>query len=493
MKSDNYPKIPAYSLPNPDLTFLASENQTYSYSNLYAFCKWFAHQMEGASIDEDHPLALFTSSSDKLVFTISACWLLRIPFMPISPNINNRELEKLLQTFDFPCALTDSETESRLKGIPGFKIPTEQLEGSAEADPNLLSNLEPEKKLGYFHTSGSTGTPKIVPLLRRQVLFGAHASAENFGPDKNRYWVLCLPLNHVGGVSIILRCLLYHAAIYRMDGYDTEKVAAHLSENKLFQVASLVPTMLKRLLKKTSFHVHHGFRAILLGGGPITSLLIEEAVRRGIPIVTSYGMTETYAQVAANPMLKPSGMYLPKSSVGSLFKPNEVQIRNDQGEALMANEPGTIWLRGPQIFEGYLDPEHNKGVFDDENWFNTGDIGKLNRFNHLFIETRRTDLIITGGENVNPYEVEAVLEALDEIHEAAIVGIPDEEWGQRLVAFIELADTDIPFHEENIRSSLKESLSGFKVPKDVIVLRNLPRTDSRKINRKRLVEMYRRR
>ncbi|MEX0994828.1 MAG: AMP-binding protein, partial [Balneolaceae bacterium] len=358
--------------------------------------------------------------------------------------------------------------------------------------PGLFSNQKPTEKLGYFHTSGSTGPPKIVPIHRRQVLFGARASAENFTPDKNRYWLLCLPLNHVGGVSIILRCLLCHAAIYRLSSYDTEKVAGFLSENKLFQAASLVPTMLKRLLQNISFHVHGEFKAILLGGGPITAILIEEAVKRGIPIVTSYGMTETFAQIAANPMLKPSGIYLPKTSVGRLFKPNEIQIRNDRGEILPANEPGMIWLRGPQIFDGYLHPEQNKNVFDGNKWFKTGDIGKLNRFRTLFIENRRTDLILTGGENVNPYEVEEALEKLDEINEAAVIGIEDEEWGQKLVAFILLSESSGPdvFDEQNVRTLLKKSLSAFKVPKEFIVRKELPRTHSRKINRKRLAALY---
>ncbi|MEX0894272.1 MAG: AMP-binding protein, partial [Balneolaceae bacterium] len=467
MNPEDFPAPPSYSLPHPELNFLASENRIYDYKNLYAFCNWFAGKLKKYTIDEEHPLALFSHSSDELVFTISACWLLRIPFIPISPKMSHPELQQLLEEIESPVAVKDAKTRSRLRRIPGFTIPSKQLNREAEADPLLFSNRYPKKILGYFQTSGSTGTPKIVPILRRQVLFAAKSSAENFKPDENRYWLLCLPLNHVGGISIILRCLLYHAAIYRMSGYEAGKVAGYLSENKLFQVASLVPTMLKRLLQNTAFHVHGEFKAILLGGGPIHSILIEEAVKRGIPIVTSYGMTETFAQIVANPMLKPSGMYLPKSSVGKIFKPNEIQVRNDRGEVLPANEPGLIWLRGPQVFNGYLRQELTGKAFDKDRWFKTGDIGKLNRFQHLFIETRRTDLIITGGENVNPYEVEEALEKLEGIHEAAVIGIEDEEWGQRLVAFIhpsEPPDEDDDLNTEKIRASLKKSLSGFKVP-----------------------------
>jgi o-succinylbenzoate---CoA ligase len=217
--------------------------------------------------------------------------------------------------------------------------------------------------------------------------------------------------------------------------------------------------------------------------------LINRSLTRGLPIVTSYGMTETCAQIAANPMLRPSGMYIPKKSVGFIFKPNEIQIRDKNGQTLPWNEPGQIWLKGPQVFDGYLEPEQNKNRFDKDGWFNTGDFGHLNRQDQLFIESRRTDLIITGGENVNPIEIEEVLTALDSILEAAVVGMPDKAWGQKVTAFVVSKDED--FDTEAVIKKLKEKLPGYKIPKEIIVIDRIPKTPTQKIKRGELVRRYR--
>ena len=272
-------------------------------------------------------------------------------------------------------------------------------------------------------------------------MFAAEASAVNFKPDHNRYWLLCLPLNHIGGISIILRTILYGSAIFRMDRFDEHQIRVFLSENRLFQIASLVPTMLMRLLDDNVFQLHLDFKALLLGGGPITQELIERSLERGIPIVSSYGMTETCAQIAANPMLQARGFYTPKKSVGTVFKPNEIQIRDpESGVAVPPNESGEIWLKGPQVIDEYANPELTARSFDDDGWFKTGDIGHANRKGQLFLKNRRSDRIITGGENVDPLEIESALTHINGITEAAVTGIPDAEWGQKVVALVVLSD-----------------------------------------------------
>src|SRR5690625_4708086 len=260
--------------------------------------------------------------------------------------------------------------------------------------------------MGYFFTSGSTVQPKIVPLKRRQILYATRASSENFRPDPDHYWLLCLPLNHTGGATIVIRCLLYHACIYRMERFDASQIARFLSEDKRFQVASMVPTMLRRLLEDRQFRVHIDFQAILLGGAALSQQMIQEAEVRGIPVVASYGMTETCGQIAANAFLKPSGIYHPKKSVGRIIPPNGPDVRHEDGSPLPANESAMLWLRGPQMFDAYVNAADNKGSFDEAGWLKTADRGDLNRTGQLSIESRRSDLIVTGGENVKPFEVE---------------------------------------------------------------------------------------
>lgn len=482
-------KPPSYSVPDSDLHFLASENELYDYGNLYSFTAWLKKQLEDFDINEQHPLLLFAGSSDVQVFAIAACWLLRIPILPLSPSMTDQELGRVLDKIQPAAVITADSENERLSSIPILNISRNKLTMNKIVDESQFSSGETGKLLGYFLTSGSTGSPKIVPLKRRQMIFAAYSSSFNIKPEPNRYWLLCLPLNHVGGLSVILRSLLYHSAVFKMDTFDTEQVITFLTENTLFQAASMVPTMLHRLLNHSDFRIHKEIEAILLGGGAITPSLLKKSTDKGLPIITSYGMTETCAQIAANPILKPSGIYRPQKSVGKVFSPNEVQIRNDDGDKVPVNEPGLIWLKGPQVFDGYLEEDDNKGTFDDEGWFNTGDFGYKDRNGHLFIETRRSDLIITGGENVRPLEVESALEDHELVDEAAVIGIADSDWGQVVVAFVTPANSKV-WDDEQIRDDLKQTLSPFKIPKKIISIDHLPLTESGKTDKAKLARIF---
>lgn len=487
----NHPVVPTFTPPPNEFNFLASKDERYDYSNLYAFTAWLQKQLKKFSISSKHPLLIVSKSSDKLVFLLAGCFLLNKPFISVSPLSTQHEMDRLFSQIDPGAVFGKKSIVSKfppLKDHPILSIPKRTLRREGNWNPDFFSLQHSRDVAGFFLTSGSTATPKIVPVKRRQVFFATEASADNFKPEKNAYWLLCLPLNHIGGISIIFRSLLYQSAIYRMDNFDENLVRTFLSENKLFQVASLVPTMLVKLLDDPIFQVHKSFKAVLLGGGPIPLQLINQAETRGIPIVLSYGMTETCAQIAANPLLKPSGVYVPKKSVGNLFSPNQIQIRDEDGTLLHKNEPGQIWLKGPQVFDGYLDKSLNRSVFDGE-WFNTGDYGHLNRFNQLFIETRRTDRIITGGENVTPVEVEETLNQINGISESAVFGVDDDHWGQKVVAFV-VAGKGEQTSPVTIKKKLSETLSEFKIPKEIIFVESIPKTSIGKIKRDLLSSRY---
>ncbi|MEX2456630.1 MAG: AMP-binding protein [Balneolaceae bacterium] len=480
--------VPTFDLPDPELNFLATENGLFDYKHLYGFANWFSSELKSHRIDEDKPLALLSENSEELAFVVGACFLLQIPFVSLSVKSTDRELREQIDSVNPSLYFTDENNLKRIGNSPSISVSKKQL-GKTSTQLSDFSVGKPELPLGLFFTSGSTGSPKVVPVLRRQILFGAKASAENFKPEHNRYWLLCLPLNHIGGISIIIRSILYHSAVYLMDRFDPYQVHTFLTENKLFQIASLVPTMLTELLDDPLFQVHMEFKAILLGGGPISLELINQSIERGVPIVSSYGMTEACAQIAANPMLKPSGVYYPKKSVGRLFPPNKVDVRDPAtGKSLPKKEVGLIWLKGPQVFDGYKDKSLNKSAFDKNGWFNTGDYGHVNRFNQLFIESRRTDRIVTGGENVDPMEVENALNSLSGIKESAVFGLPDPKWGEKVVALVVLEDEGLRLNE--ITSALKKVLQGYKIPKEIKFVESLPKSSLGKIKRNELNVLF---
>ena len=482
---------PKFSLPDPGKSFLASHSTIYDYSNLYGFCSKIKGIEEEYSTSEDRPLALLSKSSDELTFLIAACYLLKIPFVAMNPELTDSELQRQINLIKPAVFYADGKNRLRVKDYKSIKISSDDLNLIATANSISLPSSDPDQRFGYFFTSGSSGNPKIVPLKRRQILFAAAASAINFKPDNDRFWLLCLPLNHIGGISIILRSILYHSAIFRMDRFDEHQIRTFLSENRLFQVASLVPTMLLRLLEDPLFQLHLDFKALLLGGGPVPDGLIEQSLERGIPIVSSYGMTETCAQIAANPMLQPRGIYYTKKSVGAIFDPNQIQIRDpNTGVVQPVNEIGQIWLKGPQVIDEYLDSALNTRAFDADGWFNTGDIGHVNHRKQLFLKSRRTDRIITGGENVDPVEVESILEQLDGVQKSAVLGVKDPKWGQKVVALLEVSNSS-NFDSATLSGKLKSRLSVYKIPKEYIVVDKIPVSSIGKTKRGLLFELYR--
>lgn len=471
------------------LEFLSSENARYTYANLYSFTVKIFQITENYTFTDTSPLLIHAPSSEKLVFLLSAAFLLKIPVMVLHHDTTEQELESVLQQVSAKVIYSEFNYNSeRLSNLDKIDIPDSFLTEEESWKPDLFSLSGPESVAGLFLTSGSTGTPKIVPVKRRQIFVAANSSAQNFKPGKNKYWLLCLPLNHVGGINVIYRSILYQSGIYLTHSFDEVKIRELLYSNKNFEVASMVPTMLEQLMEDKFFRVHFGFKAILLGGGPISVQFIDKAITRGLPIVTSYGMTETCAQIAANPLLQPSGAYIPKTSVGKPFSPNKVEIRDENGKNVSVNESGQVWLKGPQVFDGYLDENLNKNAFDDKEWFNTGDFGHLNRKGHLFIESRRTDLIITGGENVSPAEVESALNRCKDVSEAGVIGVPDKKWGQKVVAYF--VPSNNSFDVNGIKQELKSTLKGFQTPKEFIPIAKLPKTDTLKVQRKKLIDRY---
>ncbi len=491
MATSNYP---IFTFTASNAVFLSSKNKSYTYQDLASIAHHVKKELAPFSISQKHPLLIVTANSTDVVLLFAACFMNNIPVLPVHPDTTSKDLDYLLSRLQ-PSAIFNAATDtfSVPDTIPEFHFNPDEL-SRPDLEREEFTGIQfasPESIAGYFQTSGSTGPPKIVPIKRRQVLYAAKSSERNFRPDINKYWLLCLPLNHVGGVSVIYRSLLYGSAIYLITRFRKEEVRNLLHENKKFEAASMVPTMLLALLEESFFRVQFNFKGLLLGGGPISLSLINEATTRGIPIVISYGMTETFGQIVANPTLRSGGMYIPKRSVGVIFRDNDMEIRDENGQAIPALESGRIWLKGPQVFDGYLDPARNEGVFDSDGWFDTGDFGHVNRKRQLYIESRRTDLIITGGENVNPYQVEEELQMHPDIAEAAVIGVPDKKWGQRVVAFLVLkSSAETEPSSSGLTNFLKNNLRSFSIPKEYILISHLPKTETQKVKRQELRTIY---
>jgi O-succinylbenzoic acid--CoA ligase len=315
--------------------------------------------------------------------------------------------------------------------------------GVPAAAAALAAQHDLEAAAVVVHTSGTSGAPRPVELTYGNWLWSALGSAVALGVEPGDRWLCTLPLTHVGGLSIVLRSAVYGTAAIVHERFDTERVLDELSDPAGPTLVSLVPTTLARLLD-AGLHDPPALRWALLGGAPLPPGLLRRAARAGVPVAPTYGLTEACSQVATHGV----PLFCTRLSLA------------DDGEVLVSG-PTVAPTAGPLL--------------------HTGDLGVLER-GRLRVAGRKSETIVTGGENVAPAEVEAVLLAHPAVLEAAVHAREDAEWGEAVVATVVLRHGVVASAEE-LQRHCATRLASFKVPKDVGFARALPRTASGKLLR----------
>lgn len=322
-------------------------------------------------------------------------------------------------------------------------------------------------------TSGSTGTPRGAIHSVGNHYFSAIGSSRNIALEEGDRWLLSLPLHHVGGLSILFRCFFAGATVV-VPG-PSEPVEDTLLRARVTHV-SMVSTQLLRLLRSEDLRAVSPLKAVLLGGSAIEPELLDEAIARGLPVHTSYGLTEMTSQVTATPpgasdaLLRTSGRVLPYRNLS--FAPD-----------------GEILVKGETLFTGYV----GSGLpVDPDGWFHTGDLGRLDQDGSLSVTGRKDNLFISGGENIQPEEIESLLGSIEGVARAVVVPVRDDEFGFRPVAFVEtrsfseqsLESDVIPEHlSAKLSTHLAAVLPRYKVPVAYFSLQDSEANEGIKINR----------
>jgi O-succinylbenzoic acid--CoA ligase len=327
-----------------------------------------------------------------------------------------------------------------------------------------------------IYTSGTTGRAKGAMLTYGNFWASAAASAFNIGVLPGDRWLACMPLFHVGGLSILVRSAIYGTAAVVHRGFDPVRVNRALREEGI-TLLSVVPTMLRRMLDADGETFPPTVRAVLVGGGPVERGLLEEALARGLPVLQTYGLTEACSQVTT---LSPADARAHAGSAGKPLVSTRLRVDAPPGE------PGEILVSGPTVTPGYWrDPEATARAIR-EGWLHTGDVGRLDGDGFLYVLDRRDDLVVSGGENVYPAEVEGHLLQHPGVENAAVVGLPDAEWGQAVAAAIVPREG---FDADAVEAWLRQRLAGYKVPRRWVVVDALPVTASGKVQRHLVREM----
>ncbi len=412
---------------HPERVALEGPERSLTYAQLSSAAIGATGALERLGVGGGERVALALAEPEEFVTALHGCLLAGATAVPID------------------LRLTDSERSARL--ADARVIVSEPLRGAPPAWPTVFGGDPP---VTVMHTSGTTAAPKPVVLTYRNWLASALASAVALGLDPAERWLCPMPLTHVGGLSIPIRSAIYATTAVVHGRFDTEAVLAELMDpTRRITMVSLVPTMLARLLD-AGLERPPTLRWALLGGGAIPAPLLERARAAGVPVAPSYGMTEACSQIAT------FGWPLPG-----------VEIRTSGGEVV---------VRGPTV---------SAGALSDDGWLHTGDLGRFDERSRLQVVGRISDTIVTGGENVAPGEVEAVLLEHPAVADAAVYGRADPEWGDAVVATVVLRD-GVRVATDALREHCAARLASFKVPKAFQFTQRLPRTESGKLLRREL-------
>ena len=317
------------------------------------------------------------------------------------------------------------------------------------------------------YTSGTTGLPKGALLSNRNLLASVRSLAIAWRWSDSDRLLLALPLFHMHGLGVGLTgSLLIGSEVVLFDGFDASEVVAGVKKHEATMFFG-VPTMYSALCATKGFEVFGRLRVVVSGSAPLTRQLFEAIKSQtGQPPIERYGMTETVMNIS-NPLF-------------GVRKPNSVGIALPGVEVALASD-GEILLRGDNVFLGYLNNEDATGESFADGWFKTGDIGRLDEDGYLYIESRKKDLIISGGYNVYPREVEDQIRAYPGVGDAAVVGRKSPKWGEEVVAFVQPSSAEDQLDLDGLLNHLKKNLVNYKVPKNLYLVNGLPRNAMGKI------------
>jgi o-succinylbenzoate---CoA ligase len=480
----NFLKNRAYLSPTrPAIVF---QNQTLTFSELYGRVYEIAGKMQNGGITEGQFVAVLLKNHLDTAIILYAFQLLGVKAVILNNRLSGEELIWQLQDCEARILITESTFEEKSDFIKKaltdlFILTKEELRSIIFSDPTIREEIDLNDICTIMYTSGTTGHPKGVIQTYGNHWWSATGSTLNLGLHENDCWLCVVPLFHISGYSILMKSIIYGMKIVLFESFQEQEVLSAMVTEKV-TLMSVVSTILNRTVEalKEDEKLPGSFRGMLLGGGPASLSLLQKCVDKGIPVFQSYGMTETASQIVT---LSPEESIRKLGSAGKPLFPSQIKILLDEEKAGKPNEHGEIIVKGPNVTPGYLKREQETAEKLKDGWLHTGDMGYIDDEGFLFVLDRRTDLIISGGENIYPAEVEGILTSHEAISDAGVIGMDHSEWGQVPVAFIVKKK---PVDEAEIVQFCKQKIASYKVPKKLFSIDYIPRNASKKILRREL-------
>lgn len=435
----------------------------------------FAKKLQTLGVNKNDHVGVLSTNTPQFIITIHALSYIGAVGVLLNIRLTKKEIEYQLMDSDTSYLLTCADMESFAKSF-SLSMPIQtfkEVEALTPGHYSIRREISLDDPFTIIYTSGTTGFPKGVIHTYGNHWWSAIGSMLNLGTLDSDKWLATLPFFHVGGLSIFIRSIIYGIPVYVTENFSEERVHQAIMY-KGITIASVVPVMLNRLIKRLgNARYPRAFRCMLLGGSAAPRLLLEQAKSKHVPVFQSYGMTETTSQIVT---LRPADSLQKIGSSGKPLFPAQVEICNRDSDNI-----GEVHVKGPMVTDGYYNNETETNKTFINGWLATGDLGYLDRDGFLYIVDRRKDLIISGGENIYPSEIESALLKIPGIEETSVIGVNHERWGKVPVACIVTKDETLT--KDYLVSTLKESLANYKIPKNFYQLDFLPRNASDKVVR----------
>jgi fatty-acyl-CoA synthase len=479
----------------PDRTALVyvPTGERFTYAQLDARAVRLARVWRGLGIAKGDRVALLADSRVEYVDAFFAAAKAGVILVPLGTRLTPRELAGILEDAQARALLYGAEHAETARALAALVsldrwISLDELADLAPADPWHPERCDPEDLWCLLYTSGTTGKPKGVMLPHRMILWNGYNTAASWQLRPDDVSPVFTPLYHAGGLSVFLVPLFtLGGTIVLHRGFDAAEVWRVIERERCTIVLG-VPTIYKLLMEDPGFQTADlsRVREFVSGGAPLPIYLIEAYQQRGVPLRQGYGLTEVGVNCFA--------MTIEDAAVrlGSIGKPllfTEARLAGEDGQEVPQGEVGELWLRGPHVCRGYWNnPEATAAALDPDGWFHTGDLARKDAEGFFSIAGRKKDMIISGGVNVYPAEIEGELLLHPQVRDAAVAGVPHPTWGEVGIAFV--VPGDEPPTAADLTAFLEGRLARYKVPRDFVFLDALPRTPYGKVVKGELRDRY---